>query len=62
LETIIQHAIASNGDRARSQKGVASDDTDVRAHASATERLLRDPDAAFALAVDQAKRAFVLGN
>jgi HEAT repeat protein len=33
----------------------------VRAHAAATERLLRDPDAGFELAVDEAKRVFALG-
>jgi hypothetical protein len=34
----------------------------VRAHARATEKLLRDPDAGFDLSVDAAKRAFVLGR
>ncbi|WP_460699188.1 HEAT repeat domain-containing protein [Nocardia thraciensis] len=38
-----------------------SHDPAVRAHAHATERLLRDPDAAFGLAVDAAKRAAALG-
>ncbi|MBN6040300.1 HEAT repeat domain-containing protein [Amycolatopsis sp. 195334CR] len=33
----------------------------VRAHAGATERLLRDPDAGFDLAVDAAKRVNALG-
>lgn len=33
----------------------------VRAHASATKRLLRDPDAAFELAVDEARRVVALG-
>jgi HEAT repeat protein len=41
---------------------MASDDPGVRAHASATERLLHDPDAAFELAVDQAKRIVALGG
>jgi HEAT repeat protein len=36
-------------------------DPAVRAHASATERLLRDPDAAFDLAVDAARRVVALG-
>lgn len=36
-------------------------DPAVRAHASATERLLRDPDAAFDLAVDEARRIVALG-
>lgn len=44
------------------QRAIASDDADVRAHASATERLLRDPDAGFELALDQAKRIFALGK
>jgi HEAT repeat protein len=44
------------------KKAMASDDPDVRAHASVTERLLRNPDAAFELDVDQAKRIFVLGK
>ena len=33
----------------------------MAAHASATERLLRDPDAGFDLAVDEARRAVALG-
>lgn len=44
------------------QKAMTSGDPRVRAHASATERLLRDPDAGFELAVDQARRVFVLGK
>lgn len=43
------------------QTGLASDDPTVRAHARATERLLRDPDAGFDPAVDEAKRIFALG-
>jgi HEAT repeat protein len=38
------------------RKALASEDANVRAHADATERLLRDPDAGFQYAVDQAKR------
>ncbi|MET8121489.1 HEAT repeat domain-containing protein [Micromonospora sp. NPDC005189] len=34
----------------------------VRAHAIATERLLRDPDAGFEFAVEEAKRAVALGR
>nr|WP_211116878.1 HEAT repeat domain-containing protein [Glycomyces buryatensis] len=41
---------------------MASDDPGVRAHASATERLLRDPDAGFELAIADAKRIFALGG
>jgi HEAT repeat protein len=44
------------------QKMMLSADPVVRAHASATERLLQDPDAAFDLAVDQAKRIRALGK
>ena len=40
---------------------VAAADPAVRAHARATERLLRDPDAGFDLAVDEAKRVVALG-
>ena len=39
---------------------MARDDPHVRAHASATERLLREPDGAFQLDVAEAKRTFVL--
>ncbi|MFD9961454.1 HEAT repeat domain-containing protein [Amycolatopsis sp. NPDC058986] len=41
--------------------GLASKDPAVRAHARATERLLRDPDAGFDLALDEAKRVVALG-
>ncbi|MBV2365034.1 HEAT repeat domain-containing protein [Streptomonospora nanhaiensis] len=34
----------------------------VRAHALATERLLEDPDAAFAFAIEEAKRVVALGG
>lgn len=44
------------------QRAMASDDPDVHAHACATERLLRDPDASFEFAVKQAKRIFALGK
>ncbi|WP_211246345.1 HEAT repeat domain-containing protein [Amycolatopsis taiwanensis] len=43
------------------QTKLASDDPTVRAHAHATERLLRDPDAGFDSAVDEAKRIVALG-
>ncbi|MFC8102423.1 HEAT repeat domain-containing protein [Streptomyces sp. NPDC057363] len=36
-------------------------DPQVRAHAIATERLLRDPDAGFGFAIDEAKRVVALG-
>ena len=44
------------------RKALASDDPRVRAHASATERLLHEPDAASERAVKEAKRVFVLGR
>jgi HEAT repeat protein len=44
------------------ESAMASSDADIHAHASATERLLRDPDAGFALALEEAKRVFVLGK
>jgi HEAT repeat protein len=43
------------------RKALASNNPTVRAHASATERLLRDPDAGFDVAVDEANRVLVLG-
>ncbi|WP_181772120.1 HEAT repeat domain-containing protein [Amycolatopsis pittospori] len=41
--------------------GLVSGDPAVRAHARATERLLRDPDAAFDADIDEAKRVAALG-
>ena len=41
---------------------MASDNPDVHVHASATERLLRNPDTGFGVAVDEAKRTFNLGR
>lgn len=43
-------------------RALISDIPSVRVHASATEKLLRDPDAGSALAVREARRAFVLGK
>jgi hypothetical protein len=37
-------------------------DPRVRAHAIATERLLRDPDAGFQFAIEEAKRVVALGG
>ncbi|MBM7168765.1 HEAT repeat domain-containing protein [Streptomyces sp. G44] len=37
-------------------------DPDVRAHALATERLARDPDAGFACVIEEAKRVVALGG
>ncbi|HWG76133.1 MAG TPA: HEAT repeat domain-containing protein [Steroidobacteraceae bacterium] len=44
------------------RSALASDDPGVRAHASATERLLRDPDIGSELAVKAARRRFTLGK
>ena len=44
------------------RSAAASLDPAVQAHASATERILRDPDVGSARAVDAAKRRFVLGK
>jgi hypothetical protein len=41
---------------------MASDDASVRAHASLTDQLLRDPEAGSQPAVKEAKRIFVLGK
>jgi len=43
------------------QTAMTGPDARVRAHAVATRRLLRDPDAGFELALEQAKRVSVLG-
>ncbi|HEU5128782.1 MAG TPA: HEAT repeat domain-containing protein [Glycomyces sp.] len=44
------------------QEAMEDGDPVVRAHASATERLLLDPDAGFELDVDEAKRIVALGG
>lgn len=44
------------------KKAAESADAAIRAHASATERILRDPDAGSERAVEAAKRRFVLGK
>jgi HEAT repeat protein len=44
------------------RKAMASDDPGIRTHASAADRLLRDPDAGSDSAVNEAKRIFVLGK
>jgi hypothetical protein len=44
------------------RKAMASGDRSVQAHASATERLLRDPDAGSEPAVDEAKRILALSR
>ncbi|MFG2888127.1 HEAT repeat domain-containing protein [Streptomyces sp. NPDC048248] len=42
--------------------GTTASDPFVRAHALATQRLLRDPDAGFEFAIEEAKRAVALGG
>ncbi|MFF5218024.1 HEAT repeat domain-containing protein [Micromonospora sp. NPDC000442] len=44
------------------QAAVRNPDTGVRQHASATERLLRDPDAGFEFAIEEATRVVALGG
>ncbi|MEU8172356.1 HEAT repeat domain-containing protein [Microbispora hainanensis] len=44
------------------REATASRDERVRRHAIATERLLRDPDAGFEFAIEEAKRVAVLGT
>lgn len=44
------------------RRAMASKNEDVHAHASATLQLLRDPDAGFEHAIEQAKRRYVLGR
>jgi HEAT repeat protein len=44
------------------RKALASDDPGVYAHASATERLLRDPDAGCERGLNEAKRIFALSK
>jgi HEAT repeat protein len=41
---------------------MASEDPGIRAHAEATEKLLRDPDAGFQLAIDQVKKILAPGD
>ncbi|MFI9451248.1 HEAT repeat domain-containing protein [Amycolatopsis sp. NPDC052450] len=59
----LSRALVALGDEieAALRTGLASADPEVRAHARATERLLRDPDADFDPAVDEAKRIVALG-
>ncbi|RSS79301.1 HEAT repeat domain-containing protein [Streptomyces sp. WAC06614] len=44
------------------RRAAADPDPRVRTHALATERLLHDPEAGFAFAVEEAKRVLVLGG
>lgn len=59
----LSRALIALGDVIESalETGSASDDPTVRAHARATKRLLRDPDAGFDPDIDEAKRIVALG-
>ncbi|WP_181193432.1 HEAT repeat domain-containing protein [Prauserella shujinwangii] len=63
LQRSLSRALVALGDVSEPalRTGLASDDPAVRAHARATEILLRDPDADFDAAVDEAKRIVALG-
>ena len=65
LQLSLSRALAALGEEAAGpalRKAMASGGPAVRAHASATERLLRNPDAASETAVNEAKRIRALGN
>ncbi|WP_373291904.1 HEAT repeat domain-containing protein [Nocardia pneumoniae] len=63
VQRSLSRALVALGDMVEPvlRKAMASHDPAVRAHASATQRLLRDPDAGFDLAVDAARRVVALG-
>ncbi len=63
LQLSLSRALVALGDviEPSLRAGLSSADPAVRAHARATERLLRDPDAGFDPAVDEAKRIVALG-
>lgn len=44
------------------QKAMQSKDADIAAHAAATERLLREPEAGYVFAINQVKRIFAPGQ
>jgi hypothetical protein len=60
----LSRALVALGEAARAAVDAAMHDAEprVREHAAATERLARDPDAGFELAVEAAKRAVALGG
>ena len=65
VQLSLSRALVALGEEAADpvlRNALASDDPVVQAHASATQRLLRNPDAASGLAVDEAKRQFALGK
>ncbi|BFP56515.1 HEAT repeat domain-containing protein [Streptomyces griseus] len=59
----LSRALIALGDAMASALAAAVNDPDprVRAHALATDRLLRDPDAGFTFALEEAKRVVALG-
>jgi hypothetical protein len=59
----LSRALGALGDVVEPALRAARADADpaVRAHARATEQLLRDPDGGFDLAIDEAKRVVALG-
>ncbi len=59
----LSRALIALGDAMASALAAAAKDPDprVRAHALATDRLLRDPDAGFTFALEEAKRVVALG-
>lgn len=64
VQLSLSRALVALGEAAEPtlQTAMASADPVVAAHATATERLLQDPDAAFEPAVNEAKRIFALGT
>ncbi|WP_440088393.1 HEAT repeat domain-containing protein [Streptosporangium sp. LJ11] len=60
----LSRALVALGEVIQPALRAATTDPDprVRAHATATERLLRDPDAGFEFAIEQAKRVVALGG
>ncbi|MFH9296303.1 HEAT repeat domain-containing protein [Streptomyces sp. NPDC017520] len=60
----LSRALVALGDAMAPALGAATRASDpcVRAHALATDRLLRDPDAAFTFALEEAKRVVALGS
>lgn len=60
----LSRALIALGEAMLPTLGAATTDLDprVRAHAIATERLWRDPDAGFELAIEEAKRVAALGG
>ncbi|MFF8652891.1 HEAT repeat domain-containing protein [Streptomyces huasconensis] len=60
----LSRALVALGDAIAPVLSAATTDPDprVRAHALATERLSRDPDAGFAYAIEEAKRVVALGD